>query len=304
MRNAMPDMPTLPAKIRELHNHHFDSTVWNDFTFRDDDIVIATYAKAGTTWTQQIVSQLLFDGDPTICPHDLSPWLDIRVVPAQVKYDMLEAQTHRRFIKTHLPVDALRFDRQARYIYIARDGRDVLWSLYNHHANGNADFYAMINDTPGRVGPPLPLAGDCIRSYFQNWLEKDGDPFWPSWENVRGWWAIRNLPNVRMVHFADMKRDPAGEIRGIADFLGINVEPERWPAIMEHCSFDWMKANAALTAPMGGSFFHGGAEAFINKGTNGRWRDVLTADDIAAYEARAIAELGEDCARWLAEGAA
>jgi aryl sulfotransferase len=51
-----------PRKTRELHNHHFDSTIWNDFEFRDGDIVIATYAKSGTTWVQQIVSQLLFGG--------------------------------------------------------------------------------------------------------------------------------------------------------------------------------------------------------------------------------------------------
>ena len=49
---------TLPKKTRELHNHHFDSTIWSDFKFRDDDIIIATYAKSGTTWLQQIVSQL------------------------------------------------------------------------------------------------------------------------------------------------------------------------------------------------------------------------------------------------------
>ena len=52
-----------PEKTRELHNHHMDSTVWNDFAFRDDDIVIATYAKSGTTWTQQIVGQLVLHGD-------------------------------------------------------------------------------------------------------------------------------------------------------------------------------------------------------------------------------------------------
>jgi hypothetical protein len=35
-----------PRKTRELHSHHFDSTVWNDFRFRPDDVVTATYAKA------------------------------------------------------------------------------------------------------------------------------------------------------------------------------------------------------------------------------------------------------------------
>ena len=52
----------LPGKTREFQNHHFDSTVWNDFQFRPDDIIIGTYAKSGTTWTQQIVGQLLFNG--------------------------------------------------------------------------------------------------------------------------------------------------------------------------------------------------------------------------------------------------
>ena len=46
----------------------------------------------------------------------------------------------------------------------------------------------------------------------------------------------------------------------------------------------------------------GGAETFIHKGTNGRWRDVLTPADIAAYEMRAIEALGAECAAWLAGG--
>jgi len=51
-------------------------------------------------------------------------------------------------------------------------------------------------------------------------------------------------------------------------------------------------------------FWDGGAETFINKGTNGRWRDILTAEDIARYEATALAELGPECAAWLASGEA
>ena len=70
-----------PTKTRDLHNHHFDSTIWDDFEFRDDDIVIATYAKSGTTWVQQIVSQLLFDGEEGPEVAERSPWLDLRVPP-------------------------------------------------------------------------------------------------------------------------------------------------------------------------------------------------------------------------------
>ena len=67
----------------------------------------------------------------------MSPWLDLRVPPKAVKLPLVEAQTHRRFLKTHLPVDALRFSPKAKYLYIGRDGRDVVWSMYNHHVNAN-----------------------------------------------------------------------------------------------------------------------------------------------------------------------
>jgi hypothetical protein len=94
--------------------------------FRDDDIVIATYAKAGTTWMQQIISQLLFEGDPELEVAEMSPWMDLRVPPKEVKLPLVEAQVHRRFMKTHLPVDAL-------------------------------------NNTPGRVGPPVVPPSEDIR---------------------------------------------------------------------------------------------------------------------------------------------
>ena len=293
-----------PQKTRELHNHHFDSSIWNDFRFRDDDIVIATYAKSGTTWTQQIIAQLLFGGDPALPVAEMSPWLDLRVPPQAVKLGAVEAQSHRRFVKTHLPVDALVFSPRAKYLYIARDPRDVVWSLYNHHANANAAWYEALNDTPGRVGPPIAPPPADIRQYWRDWLARDGHPFWPYWESVRGWWAIRQLPNVLFLHFADLKRDLPGEMRRIAAFLDIKIDEARWPDIVEYCTFDWMKHHATQSVPLGGAFWDGGAETFIHKGVNGRWKDVLSDADNAGLEARAMAELGVPCARWLAHGGA
>ncbi|MFT5774368.1 sulfotransferase domain-containing protein [Hyphomonas sp.] len=291
-----------PAKARELHSHHFDSTIWNDFKFRDDDIIIATYGKAGTSWTQQMIAQMMFGGDPELAVAEMSPWLDLRVPPKQVKLPEVEAQTHRRFMKTHLPVDALVFSPQAKYIYIGRDGRDVVWSLYNHHANANDLWYDALNNTPGRVGPPIERPPEDIRQYWHDWMDKDGFPFWSFWENVRSWWAIRNLPNVMMVHFAELKCDMPGEMRKIAAFLDIEIDETRWDTIVEYCTFDWMKANATKSVPLGGAFWDAGAEVFINKGVNGRWKDTLTAEDNARYDAMARSELGDACAQWLQTG--
>jgi aryl sulfotransferase len=291
-----------PKKLRELHNHHFDSTVWNDFKFRDDDIVIGTYAKSGTTWVQQIVAQLLFRGDPNLEVAEMSPWLDLRVPPKDVKLPAVEAQTHRRFLKTHLPVDALVFSPKAKYLYIGRDGRDVVWSMYNHHANANQSWYDALNDTPGRVGPPIDRPSKDIRRYWREWMDRDGHPFWSFWENIRSWWQIRRLPNVMLLHFANLKRDMPAEIRRVAKFLDIPIDESRWETILEHCSFEWMKRNATKSVPLGGAFWDGGAEVFINKGVDGRWADTLSASEIAKYERRAVEQLGAECARWLATG--
>lgn len=291
-----------PRKTRELMNHHMDSTVWNDFNFRPDDVVVATYAKSGTTWTQQIVGQLVFNGDPSVAIHEISPWVDLRVPPKQDKLAALEAQTHRRIVKTHLPLDALVFDPQAKYIYIGRDGRDVVWSFYNHHRSANALFYQVINDSPGRIGPAFDPPDPDVRNYFLTWLERDGFPLWSYWENVASWWAARDLPNVHLVHFNALKADLPGEMRRIANFLEINISEADWPKILEHCSFDYMKAHADKVAPLGGVVFEGGATSFINKGVNGRWRDILTEQDSAVYEQTAQAKLGDACAEWLKTG--
>ncbi len=122
-------MTAFPRKTRELESHHFDSTVWNDYRFRDGDVIVATYGKSGTTWTQQIVGQILFRGDESVDLGALSPWLDLRVPPKEVKLDAMEAQTHRRFLKTHLRSTPSSSARGAISLHRARRPRRGLESL-------------------------------------------------------------------------------------------------------------------------------------------------------------------------------
>ena len=293
---------TWPKKTREIQNHHLDSTIWNDFKFRDDDIIIASYAKSGTTWMQQIIAQLLFDCAPDLDVAEMSPWIDLRIPSKEVKLAAVEAQKHRRFLKTHLPVDALVFSPKAKYIFVARDGRDVVWSFYNTHASANARYYQLINDTPGRVGPPIQPPSTSIRQYFHDWLDKDGFPFWSFWENIKSWWEIRHLPNVLLVHFADLKEDLAGQIRRVAAYLEIPIDEQRWEILLDHCSFEFMKKHGIKSVPLDGAFWDRGSRTFFFKGVSGRWREVLSREESEKYEKMALEKLGEDCAHWLATG--
>jgi aryl sulfotransferase len=290
-----------PQKQRDIHNHHMDSTRWNQFRFRDDDIVIGTWAKSGTTWMQQIVGLLVSGGTMTDLAFGTSPWLDLRVMPAAEMHEQLEAQTQRRYVKTHLPVDALVFSPKAKYLYVGRDVRDVIWSMYNHHLNFTPQAYEMFNNTPGRVGPPLEPPNCDIVTYYHQFLDHDAPWFWPFWSNVQSWWDIRHLSNVLLVHFNHLREDPKAEIARIAAFLGIEVPEEKWPDILHQSSLDFMKQQAARMEHMD-MVFQGGGSTFINKGTNGRWKDVLTADAVRKADEVAALNLTEDCARWLRAG--
>ena len=292
-----------PKKTREMQTSMIDSTYWNDFEFRDDDIIVGTYQKAGTTWVQQIIAQFVFNGETEGMPvGDISPWLDLRLPPLEAKLPDIIAQKHRRFLKTHLPVDAFVYEPKAKYIYIARDGRDIVWSLFNHHHALNDVFYDGIASLPN-FGPLLPRPEtEDVREYFLAWLAGDGHPFWPFWENIRTWWETRNLPNMYFLHFQNLVDDLEGTMRKIAAFLDIPIDESKWDTILHHCSFDYMKANATAAVPLGGAFWDGGAEQFIHKGVNGRWRDTLSDVEVGKYENLADAELGEECAQWLATG--
>lgn len=296
--------PAWPTKTREIQTAIFDSTRWNEFRRRDDDIVIVTWGKSGTTWMQQLVSQLVLGAPEGVDALHASPWLDMRIFPLAEIFGQLEAQTHRRFIKTHLPVDALGVSPKLKYIYVGRDARDIVWSAYNHHSSFTPQAYDAFNNTPGRVGPPLEPPAFDVRGYYLRFLETGempGFPLSPFWSHVRGWWAAAQSPNVLFVHFNNLKTDFQSEARRIAEFLGVEVEESLWPAILEHCSFDYMQRESAKIELLK-QFFTGGGKTFVFKGTNGRWKDVLSAREIARCDEVAARELTPDCADWLRTG--
>src|SRR5262245_43774026 len=130
----------LPQKSHEYTSHVLiDSTRWHVYNHRPGDIVISTSYKTGTTWMQTIVANLLFQDGVFPGPVSMmSPWLDMTLPPLDQVAQGLEAQQHRRFIKSHLALDGLPYFETAKYIVVGRDLRDVFMSIWNHH-NGYSD---------------------------------------------------------------------------------------------------------------------------------------------------------------------
>ncbi|KAL6049937.1 Sulfotransferase [Balamuthia mandrillaris] len=293
-------------------NHHFESKRWEHVKARKSDIVVATAYKAGTTWTQAIVCNLLFQDESKFPAPvmQLSPWVDMRFPPLESITQGLAGQTFRRFMKTHLPATALPLYEDVKYLVVCRDPRDVFFSLYNHWGQLNDELIDVLNkgaEEQGSEAPPLPHPPtEPINEAFREWLQKgcfpwesDGYPFWSNFYHAETWWQLRDWPNVMFIHYNDLKKDLAGQMRRIADFCEIEVSEEVMPKLVSNVTFENMQANASIYLGEDfPQFFKGGYGAFIYKGTNGRWQGVLTEEDLKLYD-QVKAKYPADLIAWL-----
>ena len=88
----------------------------------------------------------------------------------------------------------------------------------------------------------------------------------------------------------------------LADFIGFELSKARLANIVAAVSFEAMKQRGEDYAPSGGANWKGGADTFLNKGTNGRWRDVFSVRELALYDTACDRALSPDCRQWLETG--
>jgi aryl sulfotransferase len=272
--------------------------------------VISTSYKTGTTWMQTIVANLVFQDGAFPAPVSaMSPWLDMGIPPLDQIANALEAQTHRRFIKTHLALDGLPYFETARYIVVGRDMRDVFMSIWNHHCGYSDQLKSITRERAAAIGREFPLDIADIHDLWRMWIEKSwfdwessGYPYWSHLHHMQSWWDYRHLPNILLVHFADLLENPEQQIRRVAKHLDIAIDEEFMPGILERVSFNGMKEKFNTIMPESADLFREGAKTFMNKGTNGRWRGVLTEAELAECRAAVERELTPDCANWVEHG--
>jgi aryl sulfotransferase len=278
-----------------------DSARWRGFPFREGDLVISSRSKHGTTWVQMICALLVFQDPALPAPlGELSPWLDWRGADRDEVLAALEAQTHRRFVKTHTPLDGVPQDPRATYLVVARHPLDAAVSL--HHQGDNLDrerTSRLTGQTPPAVGDRLSL-----HDWLVGWITWDGDPL-RHLDSLPGVvhhlgdaWARRDEANVVLLHYQDLQDDLEGRMRALAERLDIDVPRSRWPALVAAATFESMRARADELAPDPKGILKDRTR-FFRRGRSGGGREVLSNAELAAYEQRAAGLAPSDLLAWL-----
>jgi aryl sulfotransferase len=290
-------------QLRHYTSPDEDSARWWDFPFRAGDIVVSTRSKSGTTWVQMICLLLVFQA-PELPDRlgRLSPWLDTLTRPKEEVFALLAAQSHRRVIKTHTPLDGVPLRPEATYIVVGRHPLDMAVSLYHQGDNIDRRRMAELTGNPATEdGPRRPL-----HEWLLDWVNREGDPrAVGNLDTLPGVmlhlsdaWARRDATNVVLVHYDDLLHDLDGAMRWLASRLGMEADEAVWPALVHAATFDAMRDAAGTVAPDAlGVFKHPGA--FFRHGVSGDGRAALTPAEVEQYHSRAARLAPADMLAWL-----
>lgn len=290
----------LPERTATYKGPITDTSHWDDFDLMAGDIVLSTPPKSGTTWSQAILMMLIHGR--AVDDREVwldSVWLDSAFRKNDDLIERLRSQAHRRCIKSHTPFDGIPYDPDVTYFAVYRHPLDVHFSMKRHVDNLIPDFLDFMypGDTAENVErfltAPATASGTddltlaALVHHFQTFAK----------------WA--HLPNVHLFHYADLKRDVAGQVARYAALTGFNVPDDLIRDIAEATSFKTMKQ-----ATIGAHKASGDAKSpfkdpsqFFDQGRNNRWSAEMTDAQVAQYNDRLDELLPDADARgWLEQG--
>ena len=285
----------LPRKERDYVGVVSDTRVWDEFELRPDDVIISTPPKCGTTWMQTIALMLLQQTDRLEdSVWKLSPWIDCKFRPESP--ELLAAATNRRCIKSHAPLDGIKYSPEATYIAVYRHPVDVHFSLQNHAENMKEDWldFMYSGDTASNFErfltyPPTTAGTDdtTLASIVEHYL------------SFRQW---RDLPNVHLFHYSDMKWDLKGQVSRLDSILSTQCKPELLDKITDATTFQTMKNAAANHLRKAEESPFKDELSFFKSGRSGKWKGRLDRAQMNGFENSLSALVEPDDAQWLCWG--
>uniref|UniRef100_A0A3Q1FW38 Sulfotransferase n=1 Tax=Acanthochromis polyacanthus TaxID=80966 RepID=A0A3Q1FW38_9TELE len=258
---------------------HYYTDNWDgvqNFQSRPNDILIATYPRAGNTWTSYILELLHFgqkcqEHQETIPIYSRVPILEVTLPVKQPGTEMADKLlTSPRIIKTHLPVQFVPksfWEQNSRIIYVGRNAKDTVVSYF--HLNR---MIIRIHPEPGDWN-----------TFLHRFME--GKVVFGSWyDHVNGWWKkMHTYSNLHYMFYEDLIEDTEREIDKLCSFLGLSLSTEEKKSIRSKVQFSAMKDNTMVnyTTFKGLNF---NKSSFVRKGKVGDWKNYFTVAQSEAFD--------------------
>ncbi|XP_036599512.1 sulfotransferase 2B1 [Trichosurus vulpecula] len=252
-----------------LYSPEAISYVEKDLKVRDDDTFIVTYPKSGTTWMIEILSLMLKDGDPSwarsVPNWERAPWCE--TVQSNL---IISRMTNPRLLTSHLPIQFFSrdfFNSKAKVIYVGRNPRDILVSLYYYH----------------KIAGHLKDPGSPDQ-FFQDFL--NGEVQFGSWfDHIKGWMRMEGKDNFLFITYEELQEDLRGSVKRLSEFLGHPLEEEALDSVVRNSAFGAMKENTMCNYTLlPSTLLDQRKGAFLRKGVCGDWKNHFTATQCEIFD--------------------
>ncbi len=286
--------------VFENPNPFFDFGIWPNIKRREDDVIIATYAKFGPLRMQQIVAKILAKAGKVDVENIDSPWVELRSPNSAEKILEIDSLAGPRVLRTHLSAPEV-YQKTGKYIYVGRDPRDLIWNLYQFHLSANESWMSYF----AAFGFTKAEPGLVFQDYWESWVDHNGAPFWSYFDRLKTWWTLKAEDNVLFLHYLDFKNDMVGVIQTFCEFLNLSFSQTEWADLIKECDYSDITNASERETAFHNPFWNGGmtrTAKTLKVEPKSSWRDDLDSEHKTALIGQLDAWVGVAGRQWVLYG--
>ncbi|XP_078493794.1 amine sulfotransferase-like isoform X2 [Ciona intestinalis] len=268
------------VEMQAIFRPYFAKYAYENYTPKENDVLLVTYPKCGTHWTAEILAELMYSKEKMEFWKSLMVMSVLESGPTIQKYEMLNQITTPNYLLSHQPAMNVNIEKymknKAKIVFVYRNPKDVAVSFFHFQK---------------KVAPPQFRCDDW-NEYVKMFMEflprsfcRKGETYL---DHFLAWYQHRDHEQVLALCFEEMKLDPEKEIRKLSNFLGLDKSDDEINRVVDATSFNAMRQRQEEDSSTQINVVRKSIN-LVRKGIIGDWKNHFTVAQSEAMD-RLVAE--------------